>query len=80
MLEYTVGDIAIDNLSNDTTNDYGQVMVSGFLLELPSFVFKYTQQIGLLATNNILKPRYLVNNDSYLSRSKLCSEENGFIT
>lgn len=29
LLEYTVGDIAIDNLSNDTENDYGQVMVSG---------------------------------------------------
>ena len=28
LLEYTVGDVAIDNLSNDTENDYGQVMVS----------------------------------------------------
>ena len=83
LLEYTVGDIAIDNLSNDTTNDYGQVMVSGFLLEPPSFVFKYTQQMWLLplaATNNILEPRYVVNIVCYLSRSKLCSEENGFIT
>ena len=28
LLEYSVGDITIDNLSNDTNNDYGQVMVS----------------------------------------------------
>ena len=27
LLEYTVGDITIDNLSNDTSNDYGQVEV-----------------------------------------------------
>ena len=28
LLEYMVGDITIDNLSNDTDNNYGQVMVS----------------------------------------------------
>ena len=28
LLEYTVGDITIDNLSNDSDNNYGQVMVS----------------------------------------------------
>ena len=27
LLEYTVGDVTIDNLSNDTSNDYGQVEV-----------------------------------------------------
>ena len=27
LLEYTVGDIAIDNLSNNTESDYGEVMV-----------------------------------------------------
>ena len=35
LLEYTVGDIAIDNLSNNTESDYGEVMVganNGFVL------------------------------------------------
>ena len=27
LLEYTVGDITIDNLSNNTESDYGEVMV-----------------------------------------------------
>ena len=27
LLEYTVGDVTIDNLSNDSSHDYGQVEV-----------------------------------------------------
>ena len=31
LLEYTVGDIAIDNLSNNTESDYGEVMVGAII-------------------------------------------------